>query len=103
MNNLIVDHYRKKKAISLDAMQEDGFDPEGVEGITANDRIEGEKAMQLLNTIPSPYKEAVIMRYVNGLELKEIAEITGESVNTVSVHVHRGINKLRESFNKDNE
>jgi RNA polymerase sigma-70 factor (ECF subfamily) len=103
MNNLIVDHYRKKKAVSLDAMQEDGFDPEGVEGITANDRIEGEKAMQLLNTIPSPYKEAVIMRYVNGLELKEIAEITGESVNTVSVHVHRGINKLRESFNKDNE
>jgi DNA-directed RNA polymerase specialized sigma24 family protein len=42
------------------------------------------------------------MRYVIGLELKEIAEITGDSVNTVSVHVHRGINKLRELFNKNN-
>jgi RNA polymerase sigma-70 factor (ECF subfamily) len=56
----------------------------------------------LLDDIPSPYKEAVFMRYVIGLELKEIAEITGDSVNTVSVHVHRGINKLRELFNKNN-
>ncbi|HRH27145.1 MAG TPA: RNA polymerase sigma factor [Parcubacteria group bacterium] len=102
MNNLIVDHYRKKKAVSLDVLAEDGFDPEALEGINANDRIEGEKALKLLDKIPSPYKEAVFMRYVSGLELKEISEITGEEVNTVSVHVHRGIKKLRELFNENN-
>jgi RNA polymerase sigma-70 factor (ECF subfamily) len=102
MNNLIVDHYRKKKAVSLDVLAEDGFDPEALEGINANDRMEGEKALKLLDKIPSPYKEAVFMRYVSGLELKEISEITGEEVNTVSVHVHRGIKKLRELFNENN-
>jgi RNA polymerase sigma-70 factor (ECF subfamily) len=102
MNNMVVDHYRRKKSVSLDALSEEGFDPEALEGINANDRMEGAKALKLLDNIPSPYKEAVFMRYVIGLELKEIAEITGDSVNTVSVHVHRGINKLRELFNKNN-
>jgi len=101
LNNLVVDHYRKKKAVSLDALSEDGFDPVAVEGIDANDRMEGEKAMKLLDELPEPYKEAVFLRYVNGLELSEIAEITGESLNTVSVHVHRGIGKLKELFNHE--
>ncbi len=101
LNNLIIDHYRKKKAISLDALSEDGFDPVAVEGIDANDRMEGERAMKLLEELPDPYREAVFMRFVSGLELHEIAEITGEPLNTVSVHVHRGINKLRELFKEN--
>mgnify|MGYP003430023408 CR=1 FL=1 len=101
LNNLIIDHYRKKKAVSLDALSEEGFDPEAAQGMDANDRMEGEKAMKLLDELPEPYREAVFMRYVSGLELHEIAEITGESMNTVSVHVHRGINKLKELFKEN--
>ncbi|TSC70801.1 MAG: RNA polymerase sigma-70 factor, ECF subfamily [Parcubacteria group bacterium Gr01-1014_46] len=98
MNNLVIDQYRKKKAVSLDSLEEDGFSPEAPEGISANDRLEGERALQLLEKLPDVYREAVFMRFVSGLELHEIAEITGETENTVSVHVHRGINKLRELF-----
>ena len=98
LNNLVVDQYRRKKAVSLDVLVEDGFEPEAVSDANAHDRLEGEKAMKLLNEVPEPYKEAVFLRYVNGLELNEIAEITGELENTVSVHVHRGIHKLRELF-----
>ncbi|KND50223.1 MAG: RNA polymerase sigma factor [Parcubacteria bacterium C7867-003] len=103
LNNLVIDEYRKKKAVSLDALDEDGFNPEAPEGINANDRFEGEKAMKLLDKLPSPYKEAVFMRYVSGLELREIAEITEETENTVAVHVHRGINKLRELFQNESK
>jgi len=98
MNNLVVDEYRKKKAISLDVLEEDGFAPMAEEGMDANDRMEGKRALELLERLPPPYKEAVFMRYVSGLELKEIAEITGETENTVSVHVHRGLAKLKDLF-----
>lgn len=104
LNNLVIDHYRKKKAVSLDAMGEEGFTPEAPEGISAHDRFEGEKALILLNELPEIYRDALVMRYVDGLELSEIANITGETENTVAVHVHRGINKLRELFsNETNE
>lgn len=98
LNNLIIDQYRKKQPVSLDVMQEDGFNPEAPEEISANDRMEGKRAVELIDQLSEPYREAVFLRYVNGLDLKEISEITGNSENTVSVHVHRGINKLRELF-----
>ncbi len=101
LNNLVIDEYRKKKAISLDYLDEEGFNPEAPEGISANDRFEGVRAMKLLDDLPSPYKEAVYMRFVSGLELWEISEITGESENTVSVHVHRGLKKLKEIFHNE--
>jgi RNA polymerase sigma-70 factor (ECF subfamily) len=58
MNNMVVDHYRRKKSVSLDALSEEGFDPEALEGINANDRMEGAKALKLLDNIPSQYKIA---------------------------------------------
>ena len=102
INNLVIDEYRKKKPVSLDVMSEDGFDPEAPLGSTAHERLEGKKAMMLIDKLPEPYKQAVFLRYVNGLELKEIAEITREAENTISVHVHRGMNKLKELY-KENE
>lgn len=98
LNNLIIDEYRKKKTVSLDGLREDGFEPEAEGGVTAEDRFMGEKALKFLEQIPNPYRDAVFMRYINSLELHEIAEVTGETENTVSVHVHRGLDKLRELF-----
>lgn len=101
LNNMIIDEYRKKKVVSLDELAEEGFDPMAETGPTADDRFMGEKALRLLQEIPNPYRDAVVMRYVNGLDLSEIAEITGETENTVSVHVHRGLTKLKELFKNE--
>jgi RNA polymerase sigma-70 factor (ECF subfamily) len=100
--NLIIDHYRKKKATSLDSMMEDGFDV----GIEINesviDKFDGEKAMSFLGSIPEKYRDAIYLQYVEGLSVKEIAEITGETENNISVRIHRGLQKLR-SILRDQE
>ena len=98
LNNLIIDEYRKKKSQSLDALQEDGFEPKAIESSPLEDKIDGAKALTLINKLPEPYKDPVFLKFVNGLEINEIAEITGESENTVSVHIHRGLKKLKELF-----
>lgn len=97
-NNQIIDEYRRKKAVSLDAMQEDGFDPEFTGESSYFDRLDGERALALLKHIPADYRDTLFMRYVEGLELREIALILGESENTVSVRIHRGIRKLKDIF-----
>ncbi len=101
MHNLIIDSYRnnKKKTSSLEAMQDDdGFDPSIDDSDHLRDQIDGEKAIKMIEEVPEPYREAVIMRYVQGLEISEIAEILGQSENAVNVRIHRGIDKLKKLY-----
>jgi RNA polymerase sigma-70 factor (ECF subfamily) len=98
LNNLIIDEYRKKKNISLEILSEDGFDPKADNLPNTFDIIDGERAVRLLSKLDDPYKETVFLRYVNGLEISEIAEITGQTENAVSVHIHRGLKKLKELY-----
>lgn len=97
--NLIIDEYRKRKPNdSLESLHDEGFDPSFDDTDRWIDVIDGTKALKLIRDIPSPYGEAVFMRYVQELSLSEIAQITGESENTIAVRIHRGLNKLRALF-----
>lgn len=93
--NLIIDQYRKKKTTSLEDMLERGFDigVETYQGLI--DRLDGEQALAVLNSIPEKYRDAIYMQYVEGLSVKEIASITAETENNISVRIHRGLQKMR--------
>ncbi len=95
LSNLIIDEYRKKKPLSLDTLTEEkGFDEKEI----LENNIDAQKALLLLNDIGDMYKDMIMMRYVEELSLKEIAEITGESENTIAVKIHRGLKKVKELF-----
>jgi len=104
LRHLIIDEYRRKKPHSLEAMVEN--EEGSVEDLLPADesntleaalvRHEGARVLEALTRLPEPYREAVTMRYVDGLTPQEIAEATGESTNVASVRVHRGLKKLRE-------
>lgn len=105
--NLIIDEYRRrgsrKPQESLDDLHELGFDPGEDETDSWVDQIDGEEAIKLIAQVPEPYGDEVFMRYVQSLTLEEIAEMTGESENTISVRIHRGLIKLRKLFNHECE
>ncbi len=101
INRLIIDEYRKKKTESLDALLEDEHVPSGafeelIEG--SLEKLEWEldakQVPELLSAMPEAYREVVVMRYLDGLMPAEIADMLGESVNTVSVRIHRGMQWL---------
>lgn len=98
-NNLIVDESRKKKEASLEKMQEDGFDP-GVDDTGAwKNRIDRDKILAKLGDIDESYRNILVMRFINDLSPAEIAEITGDSANTISVRIYRGLKQLRSLIN----
>ncbi len=95
-NNLIVDEVRKKKEASLEAMEEDGFTPSdgnGRENVEFS--IDAKEARQIVDKLDPKYRDVIVMRYLDALSPKEIAEALNLSQTVVSVRIHRGLRKLR--------
>ena len=107
LNHLIIDEYRKKKMDSLDALLDESDVPEGafaelVEGSREEIEfsIDAQEVPRLIEKMPETHREVVVMRFVDGLMPKEIAEILDVSVNTISVRIHRGMSWLSDNAEK---
>lgn len=100
-NNLVIDYYRKKKTASLESLtenEESNFEPSDNSYLGIVSESEFNLVLKKVEALEEPYRQAVIMRYVDGLAPQEIAEIIGESANNVSVRIVRGLEKLREQM-----
>ena len=62
-----------------------------------------ERWAKLLATLPRGWREAVVLRHVEGLPYAEVAEVLGRPVGTVKTHVHRGVRQLREQLQRREE
>ncbi|MDB5254375.1 MAG: polymerase sigma-70 factor, subfamily [Parcubacteria group bacterium] len=96
--NLIIDWYRKKKSLSLDALLEEAGDDKSFVGGTPMDTVEisaeVSHVMRHLDQLEEPYRKAVYMRHVEGLKPREIAAYLNESANVISVRITRGVERL---------
>ncbi len=92
--NLVIDHYRKKTTSSLDSLSESGFDPSNEEKEPVDD-FEIREAMGVIDNLNPKYREPIMLRYIEDMSVREIAEILGEAENTISVRIHRGLEKIR--------
>lgn len=101
LNNLIIDEYRKKKTLSLDALTEAGFQIVIDDSERLFNMIDGKTAMLLIPLLTDKYRRVVSMRYEKNLSIKEIALATKQSNNTVVVQIHRGVGKLAVLFRVD--
>ncbi len=100
-NNVIIDESRKKKVVSLELMQERGFDPKDDTHDRLLNFLEGGELIRLLEEVDPKYREALTMRYVEDLDIKEIAAALSETENNISVRIHRGIEKIRQIANQE--
>jgi RNA polymerase sigma factor (sigma-70 family) len=96
-NNLVIDWYRKKKSVSLDVMQEQGFEAEQK---GTNQVLDTEYAyiLETIDTLEEKDRVVVLLRFVEGLDPKDIAKILGESANVVSVRINRAIEKVQKKL-----
>ncbi|MDX2001598.1 MAG: sigma-70 family RNA polymerase sigma factor [Chitinophagales bacterium] len=99
--NLCVDHFRKVKR-NPTITNSDGFDIFDVLQFAdenAEDKITREethdKIRQLVDQLPHEQREVVIMRHYNDLSFKEIADLTGVSINTALGRMRYALINLR--------
>ncbi len=107
LNNLIIDEYRKKKQSSLDnLLEQDGISEGTFTELNSGslskeiDRVSAElDAIALhnaINKLKDNYRKVIILRFIDGLKVKEVAQILQESQNSVSVRINRAIKKLEQ-------
>lgn len=106
-NNLIIDESRKKKDLYLEELEQPMQNSQGGEPgprheighiderVTLHEKIDGSFTMAFLDTLESQDRDIIVMRFIDGLSPREIAELTGETANVISVRIHRAIRRLR--------
>ncbi|TAN33088.1 RNA polymerase sigma factor [Patescibacteria group bacterium] len=95
--NAIIDLYRaKNRQVGAIAIGEMELGDQGAWTKQLGVKMEAERIVGGLKQLKQEYREAVTLRYVDGLEIAEIAEILGKGKIAVRVTLHRGIKKLKE-------
>lgn len=93
--HIVIDEYRKRKIYSLDELIDKGVEPHLEIEESLYSSLDIERVMECVRQLPDNYSSIIIMRYVNDLSIKDIAQILSESENVISVRIYRGLSKLR--------
>jgi len=95
-HRLAVDRLRaqNRRARALDALAPVG-EAEPAES-EAERREEAERARAALGRLDEPYRTALRLRYLDGLEFREVAQRMGTIERTARTWVGRGLTRLRE-------
>jgi RNA polymerase sigma-70 factor (ECF subfamily) len=104
--NLTIDHLRRKNPVSLDGLMADDddhapFEPADTRPLAwelVAQRQQAETISAALSGIPAEYREAIVLRFNDGLALEEIAAVTGAPLGTVKSRVYRGLHMLMEQL-----
>ena len=101
-HNLIIDHYRQEKSENVQSADIEDIDvfnrkdlcEATIEDIIIADQIRDD-VKYLIELLPELQKEVLKMRYYQNLSFKEIAELTGVSINTALGRMRYAIINLR--------
>jgi len=98
-HNHLVNFYKGQKIrIDFEALKNVFRQKEFLKGV--EDKIEIEKLMELIKGLPEYYKEILTLRYIDQLEIKEIAEFLNKEEGTVRVAIHRALKELASLYLK---
>jgi len=99
--NMTIDYLRKKSPLSLDGLMEDEdhaplepVDTRPIGWEVVQQREQADRINAALVSIPAEYREAVVLRFQEGLALDEIATLTQAPLGTVKSRLYRGMNLL---------
>ena len=91
-HNVLVDHYRKPKSIPFEAIEVIPFEiTEDLER-----KSDGEALWRAIQDLPQSNRDKLLMKYQQGMSIKDIAIATGTTENAVKLSLSRSRKKLKE-------
>lgn len=103
--NMLVDHYRKERGmmtmLSEETQQQDvtEHDPPSV----VEEQLAAERVQQALTRLERSQREVVVLRFLSGLSLREVALTLNKSESAIKALQHRGLAALRLAMQQDQE
>jgi len=104
-NNLIIDYYRTKERqpILIDEVMERNLGSKSEIAEKLDIKLEFEAVLKSLEKLNPEVKEVLIWRYIDGLSIGEIAEISEKTKNAIYVAIHRGLKELKKIIKENYE
>lgn len=106
--NLMMDHFRKKKR-TPPIVNSEGFDifeileiPDQGNAKSYIDYQTKNQLQQIIKLLPDEQKEVLIMRHFCDMSFKDIADVTGVSINTALGRMRYALNNLRKMIEEKN-
>jgi len=100
--NLVIDHLRRRQPASLDGLAS-GDDPAPFDipatgqpsafDLTAR-REQSDQISAGMQHLAAEYREALVLRFQEGMSLEEITNVTGAPLSTVKSRIYRGLSAL---------
>jgi RNA polymerase sigma-70 factor (ECF subfamily) len=94
--NSIIDYYRKRAGSAEHLAEDQDVGDAGKWCVDLNERIDNQQIIVAIRKLKQEYQEVLTLRYVDGLQIDEIADITGKGNVAVRVTLHRALKKLKE-------
>ena len=108
-HNLIIDYYRQEKSENSISIDNDDVDmlnrrdlcEANIEDVMVDIQIRDD-VRRIIDALPLPQREVLVMRYYNDMSFKEIAEATGVSINTALGRMRYAILNMRRIATENN-
>jgi len=108
-HNLIIDHFRHEKQMGIvlnDDYETDLFNSRSLADDNVEDVLVRRQVMRdvrrLIGGLPEDQREVVIMRHYAGMSFKEIADMTGVSINTALGRMRYALINMRKIMTEKN-
>lgn len=102
VKNYCIDQIRKQKYI--EPADTNSFSLYHDPGPSPQDKLESNETIVIMqgiiNGLPQTYREIIQMRDIEELSYEEIADKTGQNINTLRVNLSRARKSVRDEFNK---
>ncbi|MEK9154666.1 MAG: sigma-70 family RNA polymerase sigma factor [Patescibacteria group bacterium] len=101
--NKVIDHYRTRKPLTnIEFVAETEIQINSNGELNLDGRIEMEKVKKaIVSLLNDTEQDVIIMKFVEDLSQKEIAEIINKSEGAIKVIQHRALKKLKDSLNQN--
>jgi len=104
--NLVLDWHRRKKPQSIDSLAGPGedatFDVQDERGQSPLEQVlqaeQKSGVQQSLEKVPAIYREVLVLRFQEELQLDEIAGVIGAPISTVKSRLYRGLEAVKSAM-----
>ena len=99
--HMVIDTFRRKQPVSIDNTENDDDRPTefASQEPSAFDRAVQQELSEVvaagMEHLPFEYREALVLRFQEGMSLEEIAEVIDAPLGTVKSRIYRGLNALQ--------
>jgi len=108
-HNLIIDHFRREKQLGIvlnddyetDLINPRGYIDDNVEDVMLRRQVLRD-VRKLISQLPDDQREVVIMRHYAGMSFREIADMTGVSINTALGRMRYALINMRKMMTEKN-